>query len=216
MRVAQAAFGALQPLPSLLELLAVTCGMLCLPPGSTPMALGAAAPLLPRACQAGRWAPMASRLAAPSAACHTRCCRAGIAKPLHSLPDGPPGWQELSAPCCPLAGCQHPRAGPLPGRLGPKLRQAGRVLGSWDRQDFQVPAWPAALERDSSESGEPQKLNPTSGSLLLHLAGCHRGRDTVVTTHWHLLPTARTLRAGTQPRSPRELLGRGLGSAGTC
>lgn len=115
-------------------------------------------------------------------------------------------WQAVSIPALARS----------PGRLGPKLRQAGRVLGSWDRQDFQVPAWPAALEWDSSESGEPQKLNPISGFLLLHLAGCHRGRDTVVTTHRHLLSTARTLRAGTQPRSPRELLGRGLGSAGTC
>lgn len=114
MSVAQAVFGALQPLPSLLKLLAVTCRMVCLPPSSTPLALGAGAPLLPSACQAGRWAPMASRFAESSAACHTGCCRAGIAKPLHSLPDGPPGWQELSAPCCPLGRLSASPGWPAP------------------------------------------------------------------------------------------------------
>lgn len=161
MRVAQAAFGALQPLPSLLELLAVTCGMLCLPPSSTPTALGAGVPLLPRACQAARWAPVASRLAAPSAACHTRCCGAGIAKPLRSLPDGPPGWQESSAPCCPLAGCQHPRAGPLPGARWPK------AAASWkDARQLGPSGLPGACLASRPGAGR-QKLNPVSGSAAL-------------------------------------------------
>lgn len=78
---------------------------------STEPALGARAPLLPSACQAGRWAPAASRLAASSAACHTGCCRAGIAKLLHSSPAAPPGWQEPPAPRCPPARlpCPNPR-----------------------------------------------------------------------------------------------------------
>lgn len=49
--------------------------MLSLPP--TPLALGAGAPLVPSACQAGRWALVASRLAESSAACHAVCCREG-------------------------------------------------------------------------------------------------------------------------------------------
>lgn len=41
------------------------------------------------------------------------------------------------------------------------------MLNSWDHQDFQVPACPAAVEQESCESVEPQKLNPISVTAAL-------------------------------------------------
>lgn len=134
-----------------------------LPPSSTLLGLGAGAPPLPGTCQAGRWAPMASRLAESPAACHAGCCRVGIANPLRSVPDGPPGWQGSPAPCCPLGRLSASPGWPAPRGSWPKLWQPGTVLSTWNHQDLQVLPGQVPCSRKAVSSG-----NAETESCLWH------------------------------------------------
>lgn len=177
-----------------------------LPPSSTLLGLGAGAPRLPGTCQACRWAPMASRLAESPAACHAGCCRVGIANPLRSVPDGPPGWQGSPAPCCPLGRLSASPGWPAPRGSWPELWQPGTVLSTWNHQDLQVlpRQVPCSRKAVSSENAETESC---LWGLLPHLPGCQRS-GTQVPPCWHPSSTVRALQAGRQLRAHGELLGK--------
>lgn len=191
--------GALQPLPSLLALLAVACRMLsCLPaPPCWCWELG----LL--CCQAGRWAPVASRLAESPAACHTGCCRVGIANLLLSVPDGPRGWQGSPAPCC-LPGRLSASPGwPAPRGSWPSSWQPGRVLSTCNHQDFQVLPAQVLCSRKAVSS-----RNPESKSHLWHHStlGSAAAPTRVPVGEGHWCPHCQSPPGWEQLRSPGELL----------
>jgi len=211
MRVAQAAFGVLQPLPNLLKLLAATCGMFCLTPSSTPPALGGRAPPLPSACQPGRWAPVASRLAESPAACHMGCCRAGIAKPLRSSPDGPPGWQESSAPGCPLSRLSAALGWPAPrGALARHCGNLERCSAAGTSRTSRCPPGQPPQRGKAVSLGSPRSFTPSLAQQ--HVGGLPllQGATEAGTL---LSPLASTPRP--QPEPPR-LGARGRSSGGLC
>lgn len=124
-----------------------------------------------------------------------------------------PAWQAVGIPGLARS----------PGLLGPTLRQPGRMLSSWDHQDFPVPAWPAAGEQESCESGEPQKLNPIPGTAAPRGSSSAAASSRMSPRQGCCCPhsLAPLVRCQSPPgweaaQIPHVLLGRGLGSAPTC
>lgn len=183
--------------------------MLCLPPSSTPLVQGARAPPLPSACQAGRWVPMASRLTESSAACHTGCCRVGIAKPLCSLPDGPPGWQESSVPRCPLGRLSASPGWPAP--RGTLAQCCGNLEGFSAAGPGRTSRCLPGQAPWSGKAVSSGRRHPISGTAALWCCPSAAASSRVPPRQAHLSPLAedsgRALQAGRQLRSPASFWG---------
>lgn len=173
--------GALQPLPSLLRLLAVACRMLsCLPaPPCWCWELGLLhCPALARLADGHPWLPGSlspQQLARQVAAEWGLPARSTACQMDHGAGRDPllraGSVQALSIPglaCSP---------GLLPG-----------AVATWEcawhlpSSGLAGAAWPGVVQQESCELEEPKTKSGTTApwGLLLHLPGCQRGRDTGV------------------------------------